>query len=85
MKKFFMIALAAMSLSLVSCKKSVEDQAKAYVDALIEAKNNNDFAKMLEIATEVEKWQSTLSEEDKAKADAAGEEYVKSLNIDFEL
>ena len=37
MKKFFIVALAAMSMTFVSCgKKSVEDQAKAYAEQMIQ-------------------------------------------------
>lgn len=74
MKKFFVIALAAMSLTVVSCKKSVEDQAKEYAEKVVDAFKSGDMAKIQTIGDEAEKWMAGLSEADQAKAKAIMEE-----------
>lgn len=68
MKKIFVIALAALSMTFVSCKKNVEDQAKDYVDQMMEVLKSGDEEKGEAIETEYQKWMESLSEEDQAKA-----------------
>ncbi len=79
MKKFFVIALAAMSMTFVSCKKSVEAQAEAYVQECYDAMEKKDMDKMMKVAEEAEKWMNSLSDEDKAKAEKAAE--AKSIAL----
>ncbi|MCQ2196520.1 MAG: hypothetical protein MJZ60_03240 [Bacteroidaceae bacterium] len=81
MKKFFVIALAAMSMTFVSCKKSVEAQAEAYVQQVYEASQKNDIEGMMKIAKEAEEWMNGLSAEDKAKAEAAAEKKSIALGM----
>ncbi|MCQ2222320.1 MAG: hypothetical protein MJZ35_00875 [Bacteroidaceae bacterium] len=68
MKKIFVIALAALSMCFVSCKKNVEDQAKDYVDQMMEVLKSGDEEKGEAIEAEYQKWMESLSEEDQAKA-----------------
>lgn len=90
MKKFFIVALAAMSMTFVSCgKKSVEDQAKAYAEQMIQMEESGDNSKYEALAKEIDEWGKSLSEEEKAKAEkvfeAAMMEYAnKKLGIDAE-
>lgn len=78
MKKFFVIALAAMSMTLVSCKKSVEDQAKAYAAQAVEIlKNGSDMDKMKALESEFEAWANGLSEEDQKKVEEIMEAEMK--------
>lgn len=65
MKKFFMMALVAASMILASCSNGVEAKAQEFVKQEIEAISNGDFAKIVKIAEEVEKYTNTLSDEDK--------------------
>lgn len=73
MKKFFVIALAAMSMTLVSCKKSVEDQAISYFEQMMDAEKAGDAEKAAKISAEAEEWMKGLSAEDQAKCKAAVE------------
>lgn len=69
MKKYFVIALAAMSMTFVSCKKkTVEEQAQAYVEQLMEAEKAGDAEKSAKIQKEMEEWAKGLSQEDQMKA-----------------
>ena len=69
MKKIFVIALAALSMSFVSCtKKSVEEQAKEYAKQMMEA---DDMDKAVKVNAEMQKWLEGLSEEDQLKASKA--------------
>lgn len=79
MKKLFMIALAAMSLSMVSCSKSVEDKAKDYVHKLLDAEKAGDREAMKEIEKEAEEWENTLTDEEKEKVHKAAEEEVEKI------
>lgn len=72
MKKIFIIALAALSMSFVSCtKKTVEEQAKEYAEQMMEAEKAGDKEKAAKISAEMEKWAEGLSEEDQQKAGMA--------------
>ncbi len=89
MKKFFVIALAAMSMTFVSCKKSVEDQAKAYAVKMMEAEKSGDKDKMNALQQEMEEWGKSLSEEDQKKVKAAMEDVImeeaaKQLGVSVE-
>lgn len=79
MKKLFMIALAAMSLSMVSCSKSVEDKAKDYVHKLLDAEKAGDREAMKEIEKEAEEWENSLTDEEKEKVHKAAEEEVEKI------
>lgn len=86
MKKIFVIALAAMSMTFVSCKKSVEAQVKAYCEQMIAAEEAGDKEKLAAIEKESEAWIKSLSEEDQQKAKEISEqvfmEYMaKSLGM----
>lgn len=55
MKKFFVIAMAAMSLTVVSCKKvNVEEQAKVYAEKVIAAQESGDEAAIAAANKEME-------------------------------
>jgi len=71
MKKYLMIALAALSFTLVSCQKSVEDQAIEYAEEMKTAVKEMDFKKAAEINKEYQKWFESLSQEDKEIATKA--------------
>lgn len=73
MKKIFVIALAAMSMTLVSCKKNVEDKAISYFEQMMEAEKAGDSDKAAKISAEAEEWMKGLSPEDQAKCKAAVE------------
>jgi len=67
-----MIALAAASLTMTSCKKEdVDAKAKEYAEKIVDAMMNSDEQEMIKLSEEAEKWMEGLSEEDKAKANAA--------------
>ena len=68
MKKILVIA--AMMAMFVACK-SVEDKAKDYVEKATAAMEAGDFEKAFAIGQEMEEWYTSLSDEDKAKVDAA--------------
>lgn len=76
MKKFFIIALAAMSMTFVSCKKDVEAQAKEYATKAIDLMKSGDNDKLAEFEKEVEAWSNGLSAEDQAKAKKVMEDEV---------
>ncbi len=81
MKKFFVIALAAMSMTFVSCKKSVEAQAEAYVQQIYDATQKKDMDALMKISMEAEAWMNGLSAEDKAKAEAVAEKKMVELGM----
>ncbi len=86
MKKIFVIALAAMSMTFVSCKKGIETQAKAYCEQMIAAEEAGDKEKMAVIEKESEEWIKSLSAEEQQKAKEISEqiymEYMaKSLGM----
>ena len=73
-----------MALLVVACgeeKKSltVEEQAKAYCEQMIEAIQNNDEAKFESVVKESDAWYEKLSKEDQAKVDAVSQEYEARL------
>lgn len=70
MKKYFMLAIAAMALTFVSCSKSPEAQAEDYVEQMGEAVKAGDLEKITKVAQEAEKWYNNLSPEEKEKVDA---------------
>ena len=75
MKKFFIVALAVMSISFVSCKKqTVEDQAKDYAEKVISAIKSGKESAMSQLDTEIEEWMKGLSAEDQTKVKAIIEE-----------
>lgn len=80
MKKI-MILLAAAVMMMACAGNEVEKKAEQYVQQLLEALVNEDFATVMAVSVEVEEWQKTLSEEDQVKADEAGkaaaEKWVK--------
>ncbi|MBQ0049282.1 MAG: hypothetical protein KBT12_03440 [Bacteroidales bacterium] len=78
MKKFFMIAVAAVSMTLASCGGSVESKVNGYMDDLSEAIAKKDLGKMMSIATDMQEWEKGLSEEDKKAAEAAAEAWAKN-------
>lgn len=80
MKKIFVIALAAMSTMFVSCSKNVDDQAKDYVQQMVEIMKSGDEEKGKALEAEMEKWIEGLSDEDKARVDSVMEsEFQKVL------
>lgn len=63
-----MLVLAAMSLSMTSCKKDVEAQAKEYAAQLSELMKTGDLGKADSLEKVLDEWAEGLSAEDQAKA-----------------
>lgn len=79
MKKFFMIAVAAISMTLASCGGgSIESKVNGFMDDLSTAIADKDLTKMMSIATEMQEWEKGLSDEDKKAAEAAAEAWAKN-------
>ena len=79
MKKILAIMCAAALLVACGGEKkkelTVEEQVKSYFEQLEKMSESGDVEAALELYAEMETWYDGLSEEDKAKADAAIEEY----------
>lgn len=71
MKKFFVIALAAISLSMVSCKSAEEKQCEAYVEQLNKAMEADDTEGAIKAAHEMKDWMAGLSADQQANLDKA--------------
>jgi hypothetical protein len=64
MKKLFtLVAVAMFSLAMVACSSNV-DKGKKLIDGMMEAVENEDYAKMMEIAAEMEKLEAELTDEE---------------------
>ena len=70
MKKYFMLAIAAMALTFVSCSKSPEAQAEEYVEQMTEAMKDGNVKEFAKLAKESQEWYNGLSKEDREKVDA---------------
>lgn len=70
MKKYFMLAIAAMALTFVSCNKSPEAKAEDYVEQMEKALKNGDLEEFAKVAQESQEWYNGLSQEDQEKVDA---------------
>ncbi len=83
MKKFFVIAMAAMSLTVVSCKKeqvNIDEQAKVYAEKVIAAQESGDEAAIAAANKEMEDFANgKLSEEEQAKFKAA----IEAIYADY--
>ena len=80
MKKI-MILLAAAAMTMACAGNEVEKQAEQYIQQMFEALANEDLATVMTIGQEVEEWEASLDEKDKAKAEeaakAAAEKWIK--------
>ena len=74
MKKILVIA--AMMAMFVACQ-NVEEKAKDYQKAIIEAVEAEDYVKAAELEKEFEEWGMGLSEEDQVKAAEAAATVLK--------
>lgn len=81
MKKILAIMFAAALL--VACggekKQTVEELAKAKIEAVVLAAEAGDMEKVEKLMVEADEWYETLSEDDKAKADKVMEKYQDRL------
>lgn len=88
MKRLLAIMVAAAMLVACGGEKkkelTVEEQVKAYYEQMEKVSEGDDAEAALKLLTEIETWYNGLSEEDKAKADAAIEEYEAQLAGEFE-
>ena len=80
MKKI-MILLAAAAMMMACAGNEVEKQAEQYIQQMFEALANEDLATVMTIGQEIEEWEASLEEKDKAKAEeaakAAAEKWIK--------
>ena len=76
-----MILLAAAAMMMACAGNEVEKQAEQYIQQMFEALANEDLATVMTIGQEVEEWEASLDEKDKAKAEeaakAAAEKWIK--------
>ncbi len=63
MKKFFVIALAAMSLSMVSCKSAEEKKCIEYVEQISKCMESEDTAGAIKACDEMQEWMQSLNGE----------------------
>ena len=68
MKKI-MILLAAAAMMMACADNEVEKQAEQYIQQMFEALANEDLATVMTIGQEIEEWEASLDEKDKAKAE----------------
>lgn len=69
MKKFFILAIAAMALSFNSCTKKPVDQVKDLVEEMIDAAENKDVEKFVKVAKEFKELDDKLTDEDEKAFD----------------
>ncbi|MCQ2196830.1 MAG: hypothetical protein MJZ60_04820 [Bacteroidaceae bacterium] len=82
MKKFFIIALAAMSLSftMVSCKSAEEKKCTEYVDQINKCLEGDDTAGAIKAADELQEWMNGLNDDQKKSLkDAIGADGESAL------
>ena len=76
-----MILLAAAAMMMACAGNEVEKQAEQYIQQMFEALANEDLATVMTIGQEIEEWEASLDEKDKAKAEeaakAAAEKWIK--------
>ena len=84
MKKFFVMALAAMSITLMSCSNGVEAKAQEFADKTVEIMKSGNMMKLTELAKEVEEYTNTLSEDDKKLFVEAMQRYTEAHKADYE-
>jgi len=84
MKKFFMMAIAVVSIALMSCGSGVEAKAVDYAKQSIEAMKSGDYSKVIEISKEAEKYASSLSDEDKKIFLEAMQKYTEEHKAEVE-
>jgi len=65
MKKFFMMAIAVASITLMSCTSEVESKALDYSQQTVEAISNGDAIKAAQISKEAAEYAASLSAEDR--------------------
>ena len=70
MKKFFMLAIVAMSMTFAACSGGVEGKAKSMCESIIEAIKKGDMGTATKIDKEMTEWVSTLSAKDVEKVKA---------------
>lgn len=65
MKKLFVLSLLTAGMTFVSCgADDPESKAQELVEDFLDAKENHDFEKMIEIEKEAKAYSETLSDED---------------------
>lgn len=81
MKKI--LAIMFVAALFVACggekKQSVEDQAKAKIEAVIVALEAGDMEKAEQLVEACDEWYETLSEDDQKKADKVMEQYEERM------
>lgn len=81
MKKI--LAIMCVAALFVACggekKQSVEDQAKAKIEAVIVALEAGDMEKAEQLVEVCDEWYETLSEDDQKKADKVMEQYEERM------
>lgn len=75
MKKFAFICLAALGLTFASCSKTPEQKAVSYCNEMLEAMQDGDMGKAMEVAMEAEKWQNSLPEEEQKAVKEASKKW----------
>ena len=70
MKKYFVLAIAAMALTFFSCNTSPEAKAEDYIEQMQKALNNGDLEEFGKVAHKCQEWYEGLSKEDQKKVDA---------------
>lgn len=78
MKKLTLVLVAAVTLLFAGCA-GVEDKSAGYAKDMIEAINEKDFDKADKVQKEYDEWYESLSEEDRAKAQAAMAEVAEKV------
>lgn len=76
MKKYLLLFLVA--IFSFACA-NVEDQAKEKCEAIVNALDDGDFAKVEKLAGDWDEWYSGLNKKDQAKADKVVEKYADEL------
>lgn len=72
MKKILILmAAAALMMACAGNSMTVEEQAKQYVYQMLDAQLNDDQETIEKLTLELQEWETTLNEEDKAKVEAA--------------
>lgn len=78
MKKFFIIALAALSMTMVSCKTENQKKAEAMLEKVGKAMNDGDVDAATAAYAEFKTWYDALDE--KGKKDVGSEDVIKKID-----
>ena len=69
-----------MAIIFAACgPKSVEEQAEAWFEQIVESLKDGDLVKAQELFTECYEWNQTLSAEDQEKVENVGEKYAMQI------